>query len=234
MSPIANRLGYTVSSPIYLPNANGFTVTVTGGQASIYAGMPNAASHRFVASLSAGESHDITGLATGEVISLQHQQAFTFTATPPSGDPPPPPCTDPTTCDEVSSIRSVWRCNTPGCVEGDWEGGVVAWPSWAAYESNNRLGSNSRTVYSLNGDVLYPYMGAWASGCRVTAVTGPVLVIEWQRGTESWRATRLESGQTHVIQLTSPEDNAMIETPDTPTDFVVSLENCTPQVVPKP
>jgi hypothetical protein len=82
--------------------------------------------------------------------------------------------------------------------------------------------------------MLYPYMGAWASGCRVTALAGDVLVIEWHRGTDEWRATYLQPGDSHVIQLTSPEDNALIETPDTPTDMVVSLENCTPQVVEKP
>ena len=131
------------------------------------------------------------------------------------------------------SIRAVWRCNTTGCADGDWIGGVLSWPEWSAYGSNIRAGSNSRTVYSESGEPLYPYMGAWASGCRVTVRSGSVLIIEWQRGTDSWRATRLEPGETHVIQLFSPEDGALIETPDTPTDFAVSIENCTPQVVDK-
>jgi hypothetical protein len=137
-------------------------------------------------------------------------------------------------CDEVESIRAVWRCNTAHCVEPDWIGGVVSWPAWSAFETNNRAGANSRSVYSAqSGEVLYPYMGAWASGCRVTVHSGEVLVVEWHRGTDEWRATYLSPGDTHVIQLTSPEDNAMIETPDTPTDFVVSFEDCSPQPVSK-
>jgi hypothetical protein len=68
----------------------------------------------------------------------------------------------------------------------------------------------------------------------VTAVLGEVLIIEWQRGSESWRATTIETGETYTIQLTSPEDGAMIEAVDGSTDrFAVVLNNCNPQVVPR-
>jgi hypothetical protein len=77
-------------------------------------------------------------------------------------------------------------------------------------------------------------MGAWANGCQVTVKSGTVLIIEWQRGTDAWRATTLQTGQTHTIQLVSPENNAVIESEDTaPGPFTVSLSNCTPQVIQK-
>lgn len=144
--------------------------------------------------------------------------------------PPPPPCTDPLTCNPVTGIISRWRCNLPGCVSGDWFGAVIAWPWWAAYESNNRAGVNSRTVYTLdNSQVLNPYMKEWANGCQITAVSGTVLIIEWERGTETWRETYLNPGDTHTINLTSPENGVLIEGPDDVLEeFQVSLANCTP------
>jgi hypothetical protein len=75
-------------------------------------------------------------------------------------------------------------------------------------------------------------MGAWANGCEVTAVTGTVLIIEWQRGANVWRETFLEPGEKHTISLTSPENGAMIETYDYGPEFSVKLKNCTPQPVP--
>jgi hypothetical protein len=225
------------------------TLTIRSGQAALYAGTPNASSHRLVGSLSAGQSFTVSGLSDGEVLSVQNDNAsFTYAFT--TGSQPPVPttttvtttttpapatCTDPLTCNVVTSIRARWRCNIPGCTDSDWIGGAIAWPSWAAYESNARQGGSSRTVYSeFGGEVLYPYMGAWADGCTVTAVFEYVLIVEWQRGTDTWRSTYLSPGQSHTIQLVSPEDGALIETPDTPTTFGVRLTNCTPAPVPKP
>ena len=50
LSPLRNRLGYTVSGAIYLPaaSANGLTVTVVTGHAFVYAGSPDARSHRYL------------------------------------------------------------------------------------------------------------------------------------------------------------------------------------------
>ncbi|WP_162942258.1 hypothetical protein [Desertimonas flava] len=106
---------------------------------------------------------------------------------------------------------------------------MIAWPSWSAYSDNGRNGNDARIVYSLDGEQLFPYMGAWANGCVVTAVFDYVLVIEWQRGTNDWRSTYLAPGESHTISLIEPEDNALIETPDSPTTFGIRLENCDPQ-----
>ena len=75
-------------------------------------------------------------------------------------------------------------------------------------------------------------MGAWADGCEVTAVSGLVLIIEWERGTDQWRETYLDPGESHVIDLVSPEDGAMIETAEGWPAFSITLRNCTPQPLP--
>lgn len=108
-------------------------------------------------------------------------------------------------------------------------GAVIPWPSWAAHQDNARAGYNSRAVFSDSGEPLYPYMGRWAEGCQVTVVSGTVLIIEWKRGTDEWRETRLEPGQQYVIHLVPPEDGAMIESPEGVTDFSVTLQNCKPK-----
>jgi len=224
---LTSRLGYTTSAAIYLPAsaANGATVGIDNGTASIYAGLPGASSHRLVATLSAGQSTQITGLANGEVASVQSGGGFTFSFTA------APPGSGGTSGDVINSVSAFWRCN--GCYD-EWTGSVITWPSWSAYESNGRTGYNNRTVYSATGELLYPYMGSWANGCEITARSGMVLIIEWQRGTDVWRSTLLSPGQVHTIHLVSPENNVMIETEDYSTGaFNISVRNCTPQVIQK-
>ena len=232
------RHGYTVSHDVYATAQRvvGWTVTVTAGDASVYAGTPNG-SHGPLASLSAGQSFTVPTLSAGVVISLQGGGGFGYTLTPGTGPvspAPTPACTDPTTCDPVSWVSSVWRYNGPGSNHpDDWIGGVIAWPSWSAYSSNNRDDLNSRTVYSESGEKLYPYMGGWADGCEIEVVTGGVLVIEWERGLDEWRETYLSAGDTYTINLTGVEDGALIETPNNTEPFEVSLSQCTPQQIDK-
>jgi len=132
----------------------------------------------------------------------------------------------------MTAELAFWRCNSSDCSGDDWTGAVINWPSWAAYPSNARAGVASRSVFSAAGEPLYPYMGAWADGCEVTATEGTVLIIEWLRGGESWRETLMKPGDTHVIHLISPEDGAMIETVEAGGVFGVSLRNCTPRPLP--
>ncbi|MCB9136481.1 MAG: hypothetical protein H6636_13725 [Anaerolineales bacterium] len=148
----------------------------------------------------------------------------------PTLTPTPIPCTDPLTCSVVSAIPAYWRCNIPECITGDWLGTVIAWPSWAAVESNGRTGNNSKTVYSYYGDqTLYAYMGSWAQGCQITAQSGTVLIIEWQYGTDTWEEFYINPGQTHTVNLVSPQNGVLIEGPDGILDpFSVSLTNCNP------
>ena len=232
--PVTTRLGYTVSHGIYLPAAvaNGLTITMQTGGATAYAGTPQASSHRFITSIPTGATYTVSGLAPDEVLSIQSGATFTFTTSAPTTTAPNPPCTDPLTCTVIDSQLVDWRCNTSGCNLPAWTGAAVGWPSWSAYSTNERTGYNSRTTFTLDGELIYPYMGAWADGCTLTARSGRVLIIEWQPGTDMWRETMLFPGQTHVIDLVGAEDGAMIETDGTQyASFSVSIENCTPQPV---
>jgi len=223
---ITNRLGYTASAVVYLPavKANGASISVDTGTANAYAGQPDAASHRRLASISAGQTYQVSGVASGEVVSVQADSAFTYRVAlgGASGDGDHP-------IDAIAATQALWRCNVPECSGGDWTGAVINWPSWAAYHDNARARDLSRSVFAADDTPLYPYMGAWAQGCEVTAESGTVLIIEWQRGTDVWRETWLQPRQSHVIALVPPEDGAMIETFDGSPGFSVSLKNCTPQ-----
>jgi hypothetical protein len=224
---IGIRLGYSVSPRVYLPatRANGATIVIASGTAGAYAGAPGDDSHRLLAALGAGQSFQVTGLASDEVLSVQSDTPFTYHATlPPPGETNP----DDDPGEVIPSTQAFWRCNTPDCSGPDWTGAVIAWPASAAYQSNSRSGDQSRSVFSADGTPLYPYMRDWAQGCKVTAESGTVLIIEWQRGTDVWRETWLEPRQSHVINLVPPEDGAMIETFEGSPGFSVSLKDCTP------
>jgi len=246
-NPVRNRFGYTVDKGVYLPAAaaNGTRIWIDSGSAGIYAGTPDG-SHRALVTISAGETYEVSGLAAGEVLSVQSSDTFTFrlgtAGTPPDEEEPPPgeepPGEEPPGeenppgDDALHSKAAYWRCNTPGCNAGDWIGAVISWPSATAYSSNNRTGEASRTVYSAAGQVLHPYMGSWADGCKVTARSGTVLIIEWERGSDVWRETYLNPGEAHVIDLVGSENGAMIETYDFGPAFSVDVENCTAQPLP--
>jgi len=226
--PISTRLGYTVSSGIYLPavRANGAVIYCDSGTVSIHAGPPGEATHRLVAKIGAGHSLHVENLDRSEVLSVQGDAAFEYHMTlPPVTEPER--ATDPQRV--IRSTPALWRCNIAGCSGSDWTGAVIAWPEWAADQSNGRGGDASRSVFSTDGTPLYPYMGPWAEGCKVTAESGAVLIIEWQRGAESWRRTWVYPGQTYVIHLVAPENGAMIESYDGSPGFSVSLTNCTPR-----
>lgn len=140
--------------------------------------------------------------------------------------------TNPMASDTVSSIEARWECDLPEHSDPPWTGSVVAWPSWSAWASNARAGDQSRTVYSLDGQKLHPYMGRWADGGQITVVSGDVLIIEWTRGAAQWRETHLQPGDTYTISLKPGEDCAMIESPDCAEPrFTVSLANFHPQPI---
>lgn len=228
LAPVSDRLGYSTSTGIYLPaaSANGVTISVPSGSATAYAVRSDDLSYRVLGTIDSGHPLTLSGLIAGELVSVQSSEVFAYQVAVRE------PVTLPPSQGVVHSVPARWRCNSPDCVGDDWMSAVISWPAWAAYEDNVRAGSQSRTVYSTSGVLLYPYMGAWADGCEVTAVSGNVLIVEWQRGADLWRETWLTPGQTHTISLVAPEDGAMIETHDgwAPT-FSVQLSNCTPQVV---
>ena len=232
LGPIRTRHGYTTSADIYAPGTTttGYQVTVHTGTARIYAGTPSG-NHRPLATLAAGETTTLPTLETDEVFSAQSDTPFTYTLTP--GTPAAPACREPLTCDPVDWTPSFWICNQPGCTGGGSPGGVISWPSWSAHESNGRSAPSSWTVYDEQGEKLYPYMGPWAEGCRVTVRTGEILVIEWERGTDRWRETLVRPGETHTIHLVGSENGAMLETPNNTEPFTASISHCTPQPIDK-
>jgi hypothetical protein len=229
---IATRLGYTASETVYLfgSRANGADIWIETGTADLQAGLPGDIWPRTLATLHAGEAFHVTGLANTQVLSVQSDQPFTYlVSVPPASDPPgDPPSGGP--ADLMQAIPALWRCNdVPGCFSDDWTGAVIAWSSATAYQSNDRSGNLSRSVFAWDDTPLYPYMGAWAEGCEITGESGIARVIEWQRGSDQWRDTWLYPGQTHVIRLVPPEDGALIEGYDASPGFSVSVRNCTPQ-----
>jgi hypothetical protein len=161
------------------------------------------------------------------VLSLTGTAAFEYELTLGAfvPNPPTPPA------NVILSTPTEWRCDFANC-PGNWYSHTIPWPSWSAYSDNARTGEKFRRTYGPNGEVIHPYMGSWANGCRVTSVSGVVLIIEWQRGTESWRETYLDRNQTYTINLTPPFDGAMIESYDESPGFSVTLENCNPQPLP--
>jgi hypothetical protein len=256
-SPVDARLGYTVAPAAYLPagSANGLTIVIESGAAGVYSGGPQDPSHSQLAWLSAGDAFAVSGLAGDEVLSVQSDSEFAYHVLPTPDAPPGGGSggdpgdgsgsgSDPGNGsgsgsgggdpNAIWSVQALWRCNIPECVGDDWTGAVIAWPSWAAYQSNARAGDQSRSVFDTDGAPLYPYMGPWAQGCTVTVHSGVALIIEWQRGTDTWRETGVEAGQSHTIDLVSPEDSAMIETYDGYPNFSVTLDNCTPQPLAPP
>jgi len=238
VEPIRVRYGYTVSDGVYAAAARvvGWEVAVTAGSASVYAGAPNE-SHATLASLEAGQSFTVPALRAGALVSVQGGSEFRFTLTPgpqPTGGRAGTlACTNPTVCDPVSSVASVWRYTGPDSNPGDWAGGVIAWPSWSAYSTNSRHGLDARAVYSTSGGRLYPYMGEWADGCKIKVVSGGVLVIEWQRGKDEWRETLLSAGDAYTINLSGSENSAMIETPNNLEPFKITLSSCAPRQIDK-
>ena len=230
--PSRARYGYTASHDVYAsaPQVANWKITVTSGSATVFSG-PVGDSHASLANLSAGQSYTVpTTLSGGSIVSVQNGSPFEYAFVPgPPVPPTPPACTDPTTCDPVSWINARWRYAGTGENPGDWYGGVIAWPVGTAYQGNGRSGDNARNVYSESGVPLYPYMGAWADGCTVRVVTGRVLIVEWERGTDEWRETRVNAGQAHTISLSGSENGAMIETDNDVSPFTVSISNCTPR-----
>jgi hypothetical protein len=221
------RLGYTVSAAIYLPasRANGVSVSVEVGAANILAGPPDASGHRFLGTVSAGQTFHVNGIVSGEVLSVQGDDDFLYRVilpapTDPEDDPPPG--------DVIHSVPAFWRCNVPDCFGAPWTAAVINWPPSAAFQNNDRSGSQSRSVFGADNTPLFPYMQSWAEGCEVTVVSGVVLIVEWERGTDVWRETWLQPGESHTIHLVPPEDGAMIETFDGSPGFSVTLRNCNP------
>ena len=213
-------MGYTATVGIYLPKAyaNGATISILSGNAKLRAGYGNASTLRNLAELSAGDSYTVTGLISGEVVVATGDNSFTYDVSLPA--PPAEPVGD-----NYSSVATYWRCTTSDCSGDDWVANTLAWPSWSAYSDNDRTGNNLRTTFGSDGGLIYPYIGSWADGCEISGVTGVAVIIEWERGADVWKTTMVGPGDTHVINLTDPQDGALFEGWG---PFSIATNNCTP------
>ena len=228
-NPTKVKLGYTATQGVYLPHnyVAGTTITVTSGSATAFVDVPNGSLHNVVTTISAGGTYTFAAITSGQVLSLVGNAGFQYELTLGNFVPSPPP----PAANVIQSTPTEWRCDFANC-PGNWYSHTIPWPSWSSYSDNARAGDKFRRTYGPNGDVIHPYMGSWAHGCRVTSVSGVVLIIEWQRGSETWRETYLDRNQTYTINLTPPFDGAMIESYDESPGFSVTLENCNPQPLP--
>ena len=91
-------------------------IAIAAGTATVYAGLPEASSHRQLASLGAGQSYVITGLVAGEVVSVQSGGAFSYVLTMPAAAPSPTPT-------PVATEPAAPACDsrTNGDVDVHWE-----------------------------------------------------------------------------------------------------------------
>jgi hypothetical protein len=233
---VPTHMGYTASANVYLfgSRANGANVWIDTGTATLQAGLPGDPFFRNLVTLHAGETFHVTGLGFGEVLTVQSTQPFAYRFTLP---PPTPPAGGAPVSGGAGTLMhavpSLWSCNpaAQGCFSDAWTGSVVAWPAGTASQGNARPGNLNRLVFDWNGTPLFPYMGPWANGCEVTCESGIARVIEWQRGSDTWRDTWLYPGESHVIHLVPPENNALIEGYDASPGFSATVRNCTPQPV---
>src|SRR5262245_12481884 len=131
------RHGYTTTKPVYLPAyaANGAVIQLNSGAAALYAGTPLGGSHRMLTTVGAGGVFTVSGLAEGEVLSVQSNATFTWQITLPAVSPPtpppttPPPTTPPPTTPPPSagtpSVSVTWTCTSSPCPWGATDTGIA-------------------------------------------------------------------------------------------------------------
>ena len=131
----------------------GMGIAIAAGTATVYAGLPEASSHRQLASLGAGQSYVITGLAAGEVVSVQSGGAFSYVLTMPAAAPSPTPtpvATEPAAPGAIAAQMVTWTCTGSPCGWGNsLSGHAVVWLA-ALAPTTMRLGyTTSAGVYVL-------------------------------------------------------------------------------------
>jgi hypothetical protein len=106
--PASARLGYAVSAAVYLPatRANGATIALDGGTARVLAGPPGEPSHPVLATLTEGQTFRVTGLAAGEVLSVQADLPFRYRVTLPAPGEVDPRATEPRVGDPRAELRT--------------------------------------------------------------------------------------------------------------------------------
>ena len=116
-----------------------------------------------LASLGAGQSYVITGLAAGEVVSVQSGGAFSYVLTMPAAAPSPTPtpvATEPAAPGAIAAQMVTWTCTGSPCGWGNsLSGHAVVWPA-ALAPTTMRLG------YTTSAGVYVPASAAVGDGDR--------------------------------------------------------------------
>src|SRR5690606_26425004 len=135
------------SEAVYLPStrANGTAVRLEHGYATVYAGAPDASSHRVLATIAPGSTYVISGVQADEVVSVQADQEFRYEVdvAEPSGpeepDEPAPPGGGGGSGSSATSTWVTWTCTSSPCPWGDvLSGEAQVWPTEDALDT--RLG----------------------------------------------------------------------------------------------
>jgi hypothetical protein len=165
VNTVNQRLGYTTSHPIYLPadRANGATITILSGSASLRAGQPDADYHATLAELSIGDSFSVSGLVAGEVLLISSLSNFSYLVDLQENNDTVPG--DPEPLQGTSSEFVTLSCTSSPCPWGAAPGSnAVVWPDTSGTVTN-RLGyTANESVYLesnfANGTVITIYSGS--------------------------------------------------------------------------
>src|SRR5690606_27768804 len=146
-NPSNVRFDYVTSAHVYLPAsfANGTTVWIDSGTASLYAGHPSSVSHRVLATLSSGEFYTVSELDDGEVLSVQSDGTFTYQVDIPEAPAEPEPEVPPP---GTTSQVVTWTCTGADCPWGfQLANDALVWPD-SAQAGSARLGyTTSKPIY---------------------------------------------------------------------------------------
>lgn len=106
--PSSARLGYSVSAAVYLPaaRANGADLQLESGTARVHAGPPGEPSHPVLATLTEGQKFHVTGVAAGEVLSVQADLPFTYRVMLPAPGEADPRAAEPRVADPRAELRT--------------------------------------------------------------------------------------------------------------------------------
>src|SRR5690606_4124261 len=148
--------------PAYLPAAvaNGTTIKIVSGIATVYAGAPDAGSHTTLGALGEGDSMQVEGLPSNVVLSVQSDSPFTYEvtfATPPPAEPEPEPQGTP-------SQFLTWNCTGSPCPWGSsTTAHAIAWPQ-------DQQPTSSRLGYTVSQPAYLP--AEVANGTTIKIVSG--------------------------------------------------------------
>lgn len=227
MAPLSARYDYVTDRPVYLTGAaaNGKTFTVLTGVASMYVGTPGGP-HQLLALLGPGESHDITSVVPGEVLSVQGGDLFTYTYEDTS-DLPDPGTGDPPPFDGVmgSSTYITWTCGTGDCPWGTpVTGEAIVWPVAGTPISMHFEYEAVEAIY-LPGDV--------ANGMTIRIESGTAgIFVASSLGTDEVMAW-VGAGESFVVSGLAASDYMSVES-DAPFGWTAIPAGGTDPVVPPP